>query len=186
MGGSHGFTLLQEGKDCKIGNRVRIAAFPGSEAISPIVIGDSVVIHDDVTILAGPEGVQIGDGTIVHNHCLLGGPGPLHIGVSCWIGQHSVLDSTGGLWIGNCVTIGYSCHVWTHVARLPKWRRESKPVVLEDEVWLVGDTVTVNPGVRMRRGSAALAHAVVTKDTKPGRVYAGVPAKLKRGVRLRG
>jgi maltose O-acetyltransferase len=53
---------------------------------------------------------------------------------------------------------------------------ESKPVVIEDDVWLASGC-TVLPGVRIGRGAVVAAHAVVNRDVAPFTVVAGVPAK---------
>jgi acetyltransferase-like isoleucine patch superfamily enzyme len=166
---------VQMGKYNMIGNNVVFAGF--KEESGPIRIGSSNVIHDNVRILIGEGGLVMGDGCTIHNHVSILGHGPLVIGDECWIGQYAMLDCTGPLTLGNRITIGYGSHIWTHIGRgFDGWRCEVKPVVLADEVWLVGDTVTINPGVTMARGSAALSHSVVTKDTEPYKVYAGIPA----------
>lgn len=52
----------------------------------------------------------------------------------------------------------------------------SGDVVVEDGCWL-GGNVTVLPGVTIKKGCIVGAGAVVTKDTEPDGLYAGIPAK---------
>jgi maltose O-acetyltransferase len=53
---------------------------------------------------------------------------------------------------------------------------ESRPVVIEDDVWLASKS-TVLPGVRIGRGAVVAAHALVTRDVEPFTVVGGVPAR---------
>jgi maltose O-acetyltransferase len=53
----------------------------------------------------------------------------------------------------------------------------SKPVVIEDDVWLAA-RVTVLKGVRIGRGAVVAAGAVVTKDVPPCTLVGGVPARI--------
>jgi maltose O-acetyltransferase len=53
----------------------------------------------------------------------------------------------------------------------------SKPVIIEDNVWLATRT-TILKGVRIGKGSVVASGAVVTKDVPPNCVVAGVPARV--------
>lgn len=52
-------------------------------------------------------------------------------------------------------------------------------IVVEDGVW-IGANVTVLQGVKIARGGVIAAGAVVTKNTEPDCLYAGIPARLIR------
>lgn len=54
---------------------------------------------------------------------------------------------------------------------------ESKPVIIEDNVWLATRS-TILKGVRIGKGSVVAAGAVVTKDVPENCVVAGVPARV--------
>lgn len=56
-----------------------------------------------------------------------------------------------------------------------------KDITIEDDVFL-GARVIVMPGVRIGRGSAVAAGAVVTRDVPPNTVVGGVPAKVIRRI----
>jgi len=53
----------------------------------------------------------------------------------------------------------------------------SKPVFIEDDVWLAAKC-TILPGVRIGRGAVVAANALVTRDVEPFTVVYGVPAQL--------
>ena len=53
----------------------------------------------------------------------------------------------------------------------------TKPVVLEDNVW-IGDRAIICKGVTIGENSIIGAGAVVTKNVPPNSVFAGNPAKL--------
>jgi acetyltransferase-like isoleucine patch superfamily enzyme len=55
-------------------------------------------------------------------------------------------------------------------------RPASRPVIIEDDVWLASNC-TVLPGVRIGRGAVISAHAVVTRSVEAFTVVSGVPAQ---------
>lgn len=55
-------------------------------------------------------------------------------------------------------------------------RPPSRPVIIEDDVWIAFDSL-IAPGVRIGRGAVVGAHSVVTSDVRPFSVVAGAPAK---------
>jgi len=159
------------GKYNEIGERVIVDG--------DVTLGDCCRIEADTRIIAGSKRIVIGDWAVIHNHCFIG-PGDVEIGHNLWLGQMVWLDGTGGLQLGHGVRIGTGSHVWTHAATAEQFEGglyHLAPTVLENDVWLVGDTVTVNPGVHMAHRSIALAHSVITGDTQPERTYAGTPAR---------
>ena len=55
----------------------------------------------------------------------------------------------------------------------------SAPIVVDDNVWLAGQTVVLK-GVRIGRNSVIGFRAVVTRDVPPDVIVAGNPAKVIR------
>lgn len=123
---------------------------------------------------------MMGDYSQVFHSGLLSGYKPMTIGHNCWIGQGTILNSAETLTIGNNVRMG-GCQIWTHVAsgELLEGSRfySEKPVVVEDNVWLMGFGHTVSPGVTLAKFTVVMAGSVVTKSTEPYKTYSGVPAK---------
>jgi acetyltransferase-like isoleucine patch superfamily enzyme len=142
-----------------------------------LVLGDGVVIRAGTRIEM--TDLVIGDYTVINQHCLLSGTGWCRIGHNCWIGHYSVVDSIGTTRIGDNVGVGAQSQLWTHAYFGDMLEgcnfASERPLVIEDDVWLVGHCI-VTP-IRAGRRSMAMVGSVVTRDMEPDRVYAGVPAK---------
>lgn len=57
----------------------------------------------------------------------------------------------------------------------------SKPVIIEDNVWLA-TRCTILKGVRIGKGSVVAAGSIVTKDVPPNCIVAGIPARVIREI----
>ena len=159
-----------------IGANVIIGGFKDKSC--DIEIGNGNIIHDNVRIMV--DKLFLGNGNTIHNHVSVLG-GDVTIGDGNWIGQYSALDGTGYLHIANRTCIGYNCHIWTHTG-YPNMLKDcllasKKQTVIGSSVWLMGCNIVVNPGVVMSYKSIALANSVITKSTRPYRVYGGIPAR---------
>ncbi|MEL7088086.1 MAG: hypothetical protein AAGL98_06535, partial [Planctomycetota bacterium] len=100
-------------KSCGAGvvfGRNLIIRHPGN-----ITLGDGVIVDDQCELDAhgaGPEGVVIGDRSIVNRDVSIKAKiGPVHIGRECDIGMRSDLHSQGGLLIGDHVVLGGSAKI---------------------------------------------------------------------------
>jgi len=60
-----------------------------------------------------------------------------------------------------------------------EWKGLNEKVIIEDDVWIGFGSVILS-GVKISQGSIIAAGSVVTKDTEPFSIYAGVPAKKIR------
>ena len=142
-----------------------------------LVLGDNVMIKSGTRI--DMTDLVIGDYTIVNDRCFLTGTDWCRIGHNCWFGHYTIIDSIGTTRIGNGVGVGAHSQLWTHAYFgdiLEGCRFAShKPLVIEDDVWLVGQCI-VSP-IHAAPRSMAMAGSVVTKDMEENHVYAGVPAK---------
>lgn len=58
-------------------------------------------------------------------------------------------------------------------------RAVAKPVIIKRGSW-IGSAAIINPGVTINAGCIIASGSVVTKDTAPNGVYAGVPARWIR------
>ncbi len=179
----------------KIGNNTRISAQHihlgfGSEieenckiilsgSDSELSLGDNCLLGHDSKILVPT--FRAGDYVTLHNHLFVNGTEPCLIGSNVWVGQNCILNAADKLTIGNGVGIGtYSC-IWTHGGHgevlegctLLKFA----PVVIEDDVWIVGSYNVISPGVRLGKRAVILTGSVVTKDVAPGTCVAGNPAR---------
>jgi acetyltransferase-like isoleucine patch superfamily enzyme len=145
-----------------------------------ISIGDCNYFHEGTRVLMDKDSMDVGDWNVLHNNMLVMGHSHMEIGHNCWFGQNTILDSSGGLFIGNGVRVGMYSQIWTHVASGELIEGctlfSETPTYIEDEVWLVG-SCTVGSGIRLGRRSICMIGSLLTKDTTPGCVYGGAPAK---------
>ncbi len=131
-------------------------------------------------------GVRLGENAGVHLDCRIWFFGPsrlrkdgyLSIGAHSRINRGCLLDARGPLRIGENVSVSAEVAIITtqHRPEAPDFAVESRPVVIEDHVW-IGMRAMILPGVTVGRGSVVAAGAVVTKDVPALSVVAGVPAK---------
>ena len=131
-------------------------------------------------------GVRIGPGSGVYLNCYLSffGPGhtrrnPIIIGAHTRINRGCYVDARGPLFIGDNVSISPEVAIITtqHDWRQPGFPLQSRPVVIDDNVW-VGMRAVLLPGTRLGRGAVVAAGAVTRGEVPAGAVVAGVPARI--------
>jgi acetyltransferase-like isoleucine patch superfamily enzyme len=122
-----------------------------------------VWFRDNVTIWF-PEGVSIGEGSMVGENCFLDGYGGLTIGRNVLIAHNSSLIAEDHGFATRHIPIRYQ----------PK---TAAPIVVEDDVW-IGCGVRVLKGVRIGTGAIVAAGAVVTRDVPPYAIVGGIPARV--------
>lgn len=163
-------------RELRLGKNVIIE--PGVEInCGRLILGDGVIIKSGTRI--SMVDLVVGDYTKINNYCFLTGTNWCRIGHNCWFGHYTIIDSIGTACIGDGVGVGAHSQLWTHAYfgdMLEGCRFAShKPLVIEDDVWLVGHCI-VSP-IHAHRRSMAMVGSVVTKDLEENHVYAGVPAK---------
>lgn len=130
-------------------------------------------------------GISLAAGSGIHMGCYVWffGPGHLRragvtVGSNTRINRGCCLDARGPLHIGDNVSISPEVAILTAQHRLdaPGFPVETRPVVIEDHVW-IGFRATVLPGSTIGRGAVVAAGAVVTGDVPAMTVVAGVPAR---------
>jgi len=167
------------GKHCSIGRNVRVIFSSPSSQVS---LGDYVTLGDNVKLIVAAADVAIGDWSALHENTLLLCGHGVDIGQHCWFGQNTIIDGTGGMTIDDGVRVGMYSQLWSHVGAGELIEGctllAERPVHIESDVWLVGSCI-VSPGVRVGRRTVALIGSNLTRDTAPGAVMAGAPAKPK-------
>jgi len=136
----------------------------------PIIINDGTIeLNDEVRVWS----------SIVRTKLYTGKNGKLVVGKNSRLnGVH--IDSRLSIQIGENVRIApYTIILDSDFHDLKDHFAdgESKPVIIEDNVWLA-TRCTILKGVRIGKGSVVAAGAVVTKDVPANCVVAGVPARI--------
>lgn len=131
-----------------------------------VTLEKGVALDDGVVLLCGgtekSDKIVIRRGAYINRHTMIDAHEQIEIGRNCMIGPHCYITDAN--------------HGVAPEAAIKDQPMETKPVIIEDEVWL-GAGVIVLPGVRLRQGAVIGAGAVVTKDVPANTIYAGVPAR---------
>lgn len=160
-----------------------------------ITLERGAYIDQGVYLHACPDGIKIGENTIVMHGAVLhvynfrGLPhAGITIGRDSLVGEYSVIRGQGGVTIGDRVYTSPFTQIIAvnHVFSDPdlpfvEQGITAEGIVIEDDVWL-GSGVVVLDGVKIGRGAIIAAGAVVTKDVPPHVVMAGVPARVIKPV----
>lgn len=143
-----------------------------------ISMGDCSHIGPGVKI-SGSGKIIIGDYCKIHAGTFINlDGGHVELGHNCWIGERSVIDGRGTLTMGNNVGVGIASQLYSHIAHGDTIEGcklyGNKPLILEDDVWLVGQCF-VSP-VHAKKKSVAMLGSVIIKDMQENSIYSGNPA----------
>jgi acetyltransferase-like isoleucine patch superfamily enzyme len=158
---------------------------------SHIRLGRGVYLDQGVYLHACPNGIEVGDGTLIMHHAELhvyNFRNLLHSGIrigrDSLIGEFNVIRGQGGVTIGDRVYFAPLAqvlavnHVYDDPSRpFVEQGITAQGIVIEDDVW-VGAGAIITDGVRVGRGAVIGAGAVVTQDVPPHTVVTGVPARV--------
>ena len=107
--------------------------------------------------------------------------GKIKIGKYCLITPGVRIMAAESIVIGDACMIAHGVYIsdadWHGIYDRAEPVGNTKPVVLEDNVW-IGDSAIICKGVTIGENSIIGAGAVVTKNVPPNSVFAGNPAKL--------
>ncbi|MGR5178180.1 sugar O-acetyltransferase [Vibrio parahaemolyticus] len=106
------------------------------------------------------------------------------IGDETFINMNVVMLDGAAISIGNNVLIGPSVQFYTAAHSLDyrsrrRWETFCKPITIEDDVWIGGNSV-INQGVTIGARSVIAANSVVNGDVPADCLYGGTPARLIR------
>ena len=160
-----------------------------------IALGRNVYLDQGVYLHACPQGIAIGDdslvmhGAVLHVYNFRQLPHAfIRIGQKSLIGEYNVLRGQGGITIGDRVYFAPLVqllavnHVYADPTRpMVEQGITAEGITIEDDVW-IGAGAIVTDGVRIGRGAVVAAGAVVTQDVAPHTVVGGTPARLLKEI----
>ncbi len=181
--------ILQMDGMAAIENNVRL------RFASHIRLGRRVYLDQHTYLHACPNGVSIGDDTIVMHGSILHvynfremKQSGIRIGRNSLIGEYNVIRGQGGVTIGDrvytspFVQIVAVNHVFDDPHRpFVDQGITAEGIVIEDDVW-IGSGVVITDGVHIGHGAVVAGGAVVTTDVAPHTIVGGVPAKVIRTI----
>jgi maltose O-acetyltransferase len=124
------------------------------------------------------SGIKIGKGSVIHMWANFFDPEGIVIGEDTIIGDHVFLDGRAPLKIGNHVDIASSVMIYNseHDLESNDFTARTEPVEIGDYVF-IGPRAIILPGVKIGRGAVVAAGAVVAKNVPDFVIVGGVPAK---------
>lgn len=160
-----------------------------------IRLGHGVYLDQNVYLHACPQGIEIGDNTIImygailHVYNFRDLPNSrIIIGRDSLVGENSVIRGQGGIEIGDRVYTSPFTQIIAvnHVYDDPELPFidqgiTAEGIVIEDDVWL-GSGAIITDGVRIGKGAVVAAGAVVTEDVPAHTVVGGIPARPIREI----
>ncbi len=131
-------------------------------------------------------GMKIGKGSVIHMWATFFQPGNIEIGQDTVVGNHCFLDGRAKLKIGSHTDIASEVLIYNsqHDVDDEAFRAIEKPVEIGDYVF-IGPRAIILPGIKIGKGAVIAAGAVVSKDVNPGQIVGGVPAEEIRERRLK-
>jgi acetyltransferase-like isoleucine patch superfamily enzyme len=150
--------------------------FIKTKADRAVVFGEHVSCYAGCSFAIGPKGsCSIGDFTLL-NGAIIMAEERIEIGKYCLISWNvGIADSDFHPLDAAARRVDAMALAPFLPNRPPRPEIKTKPVVIEDDVW-IGMGAVILKGVRIGQGSVVAAGAVVTRDVPPNTVVAGNPA----------
>jgi acetyltransferase-like isoleucine patch superfamily enzyme len=161
-----------------------------------IKLGHGSYLDQGVYLHACPNGIEIGENTIIMHGAVLHvynfrdiPHSKIKIGRDSLVGEYSVIRGQGGVSIGDRV---YTSPFTQIIAVNHVFEDPGRPFVdqgitaqgikIENDVW-IGSGAIITDGVCVGKGAVIAAGAVVTQDVPPHTVVGGVPARELKIIR---
>lgn len=124
-------------------------------------------------------GMKIGKGARISISTKVVSPERIRIGERTVINEMCYLDGRGGIEIGNDCSISFGVTLITgsHLANDPDFKYYTKPICIEDHVW-IGAHTSILDGSTVKRLSVVGACSVIKGVTEESGIYVGNPARM--------
>lgn len=156
----------------KVGKGLRLfVGIPQIVGNLRLIIGDNVALHGMSTFIGAK--VFERPTLIIGNNTHLGYQVGITVGCDIQIGSNVLIGNRVGIF-------SYDLHPLDpaeRIANKPAPKESSKPILIEDNVWIASNSVILK-GVTIGRGSVVANSSVVTKNVPPYVVVAGNPARI--------
>ncbi len=122
-------------------------------------------------------GARIGKGVVIKPGVSIKYPWKLKVGNYSWIGERAWIDNLDDITIGAncCISQGALLLCGNHDYRKTTFDLITRPIVLEDGVWIGAQSI-VTGGVVCKSHSVLAAGSLASKDMEEYSVYRGNPA----------
>ena len=124
-------------------------------------------------------GSKVGINVVIKPWVKIKFPWRLTLGNAVWIGESVWIDNISEVIVGNNVCISQNTLIITgnHNYSSTSFELISKPIVIEDGVWICAQTVLVG-GITIHSHAILTINSLALNDLKPYSIYSGNPAIL--------
>jgi putative colanic acid biosynthesis acetyltransferase WcaF len=131
-------------------------------------------------------GGKVGKNVVIKPWVKIKFPWMLSLGNSVWLGESVWIDNISEIKIGNnvCISQGALLITGNHNYSSEKFELISKPIIIEDGVWVCANTILIG-GITIHSHAVLAINSLASKDLEPYSIYSGNPAIFikKRNIR---
>jgi len=122
-------------------------------------------------------GCKVGKNVVIKPWVKIKFPWMLTLGSSVWLGESVWIDNISEIKIGNnvCISQGALLITGNHNYSSEKFELISKPIIIEDGVWVCAKTIVIG-GVTLRSHAVLAINSLASKDLESYSIYSGNPA----------
>jgi len=131
-------------------------------------------------------GCKVGKNVVIKPWVKIKFPWMLSLGNSVWLGESVWIDNISEIKVGNnvCISQGALLITGNHNYSSEKFELISKPIIIEDGVWVCANTILIG-GITIHSHAVLAINSLASKDLEPYSIYSGNPAIFikKRNIR---
>ena len=122
-------------------------------------------------------GCKVGKNVVIKPWVKIKFPWMLSLGNSVWLGESVWIDNISEIKVGNnvCISQGALLITGNHNYSSEKFELISKPIIIEDGVWVCANTILIG-GITIHSHAVLAINSLASKDLEPYSIYSGNPA----------